>query len=89
MPELIVYTSPTCGPCRTLKPKLIRLQETHGFDMKFVELSVKTQAAFQAMGIRSVPTIAGMDGTELLGVAMGDMTDAAAEVLLRGWKVIK
>ncbi len=58
MNSLTIFTSPTCGPCRILKPKLKTLCERLGLTL--TELSIADPAAKNAalaVGVRGVPAV--------------------------------
>jgi thioredoxin reductase (NADPH) len=55
---LVVYTSPTCGPCHVLKPQLKRvLSELEGA-AQGVEIDIETDQEIAAQaGITGTPTV--------------------------------
>lgn len=53
--KIVVFTSPTCGPCKRLKPELISQSEQRGFELEIVVLSEETRSRFAEHGIRAVP----------------------------------
>ena len=57
-PLLVVYTSPTCGPCHVLKPQLKRVLDELGGRAQGVEIDVDAdqQIAEQA-GVSGTPTV--------------------------------
>ncbi|MFM2174098.1 MAG: thioredoxin-disulfide reductase [Cyanobacteriota bacterium] len=57
-PLLVVYTSPTCGPCHVLKPQLKRVLDELGGRAQGVEIDVdaEQQIAEQA-GVSGTPTV--------------------------------
>jgi thioredoxin-like negative regulator of GroEL len=59
--QVLIYTSPTCGPCKTLKPILFELAEQKDFNCIAVEASPATQKEFLDLGIRTVPTVLVLD----------------------------
>lgn len=59
--QVLIYTSPTCGPCKALKPILFELADQRGFNCTAVEASPATQAEFFDLGIRAVPTVIVLD----------------------------
>jgi thioredoxin reductase (NADPH) len=55
---VVMYSSPTCGPCRTLKPIFGKLVDEHVGKIHFVEIDIEQdQEIAQAAGITSTPTI--------------------------------
>jgi thioredoxin reductase (NADPH) len=57
-PLLVVYTSPTCGPCHVLKPQLKRVLEELGGRAQGVEIDIdaEPEIAKQA-GVTGTPTV--------------------------------
>lgn len=57
-PLLVVYTSPTCGPCHVLKPQLKRILKELGGRAQGVEIDIEVdqEIATQA-GITGTPTV--------------------------------
>jgi thioredoxin reductase (NADPH) len=57
-PLLVVYTSPTCGPCHVLKPQLKRVLEELGGRAQGVEIDIEAdrEIAEQA-GVTGTPTV--------------------------------
>ena len=61
--KTLLFTSPTCGPCKQLKKDL----ETEGIlsDITVVDVSYETSASLVSFyGVRSVPTMVFMDDDE-------------------------
>ena len=57
-PLLVVYTSPSCGPCHVLKPQLKRvLDELHG-EAQGIEIDIESdQDIAQQAGVNGTPTV--------------------------------
>lgn len=57
-PLLVVYTSPTCGPCHVLKPQLKRVLDELGGAAQGVEIDIEAdqEIALQA-GVTGTPTV--------------------------------
>ncbi|MBM5801884.1 MAG: thioredoxin, partial [Cyanobacteria bacterium K_DeepCast_35m_m2_023] len=57
-PLLVVYTSPTCGPCHVLKPQLKRVLDELGGRAQGVEIDIEAdqEIAVQA-GVTGTPTV--------------------------------
>ena len=57
-PLLVVYTSPSCGPCHVLKPQLKRvLDELHG-EAQGIEIDIEAdQEIAQQAGVNGTPTV--------------------------------
>lgn len=71
LPLLLVFTSPSCGPCRALLPELARWQTEHPDRLTVVvDESEELQRAFEANGTPSAVLIA-PDGTVASRVAAG------------------
>ncbi len=57
-PLLVVYTSPTCGPCHVLKPQLKRVLEELGGRAQGVEIDIDADNAIaQQAGVTGTPTV--------------------------------
>jgi thioredoxin reductase (NADPH) len=86
-PLLVVYTSPTCGPCHVLKPQLKRVLDELGGAAQGVEIDIETdqEIAVQA-GVTGTPTVQLFFRKELKqqfkGVKQRSEFKAAIEALL-------
>jgi thioredoxin reductase (NADPH) len=57
-PLLVVYTSPTCGPCHVLKPQLKRVLDELGGRAQGVEIDIEADTAIaEQAGITGTPTV--------------------------------
>jgi thioredoxin reductase (NADPH) len=57
-PLMVVYTSPTCGPCHVLKPQLKRVLEELGGRAQGVEINIEAdQEIAQQAGVSGTPTV--------------------------------
>ena len=57
-PLLVVYTSPTCGPCHVLKPQLKRVLEELGGRAQGVEIDIEAETEIaQQAGVTGTPTV--------------------------------
>ncbi|EIE25491.1 putative thioredoxin-disulfide reductase [Coccomyxa subellipsoidea C-169] len=55
---VVLYTSPTCGPCRTLKPIFSKVADEFSGKLHLVEIDVEEDAQIaQAGGITGTPTV--------------------------------
>lgn len=55
---VVLYTSPTCGPCRTLKPILNKVIEEYPGKIHFVEIDIAEDPEIaQAGGVNGTPTV--------------------------------
>ncbi|WP_094556685.1 thioredoxin-disulfide reductase [Synechococcus sp. 1G10] len=86
-PLLVVYTSPSCGPCHVLKPQLKRvLQELEGAAQGVeIDIEAEQEIATQA-GVNGTPTVQLFHGKQLRqqwrGVKQRSEFKAAIEALL-------
>ena len=86
-PLLVVYTSPSCGPCHVLKPQLKRvLDELEGM-AQGIEIDIEAdQAIAEQAGVNGTPTVQLFFGKELKqqwrGVKQRSEFKAAIEQLL-------
>ena len=85
MKEVIVFSSPTCAPCKQIKPELEFQSKHRGFAMRVVEMTFANQAEFAKYEVRSVPTVICHDGEQEIGRFIGAMTATAVEVKLAEW----
>ena len=86
-PLLVVYTSPTCGPCHVLKPQLKRVLEELGGRAQGVEIDIEAdQEIAQQAGVTGTPTVQVFFNKELKqqvkGVKQRSEFKAAIESLL-------
>ena len=57
-PLLVVYTSPSCGPCHVLKPQLRRVIEELGGRAQGVEIDIEAeQEIAEQAGVNGTPTV--------------------------------
>jgi thioredoxin reductase (NADPH) len=65
-PLLVVYTSPSCGPCHVLKPQLKRVLEELGGRAQGVEIDIEADAEIaRQAGVTGTPTVQLFQGKEL------------------------
>jgi len=86
-PLLVVYTSPTCGPCHVLKPQLKRVLEELGGRAQGVEIDIDAHPEIaQQAGVTGTPTVQLFFRKELQqqfrGVQQRSTFKAAIEALL-------
>lgn len=86
-PLLVVYTSPTCGPCHVLKPQLKRVLDELGGAAQGVEIDIEAdQDIAQQAGVTGTPTVQIFMNKELKqqfkGVKQRSEFKAALEQLL-------
>lgn len=54
----VLYTSPTCGPCRTLKPILSKIVDEYDEKIKFVEIDIEEDPEIaEAAGVMGTPCL--------------------------------
>lgn len=54
----VLYTSPTCGPCRTLKPIFNKVVEEYAGKIHFVEVDIEADSEIaEAAGVTGTPTV--------------------------------
>lgn len=84
--KVVVFTSPTCGPCKRLKPDLIEQSNLRGFELEIVELADDTRPRFTQHGIRAVPVtmLVGEHGEEIARVS-GQLSMSALADKLNEW----
>jgi thioredoxin reductase (NADPH) len=64
---MVKYVSPTCGPCRTLKPILDKVVEEYEGKIHFIEIDIEADPEIAQMGqITGTPTIQFFKDQELL-----------------------
>ena len=57
-PLVVVYTSPTCGPCHVLKPQLKRVLDELGGNAQGIEIDIEAeQEIAQQAGVSGTPTV--------------------------------
>ncbi|MFM7315279.1 MAG: thioredoxin-disulfide reductase [Cyanobium sp.] len=92
-PLLVVYTSPTCGPCHVLKPQLKRVLEELGGRAQGVEIDIEADKEIaQQAGVSGTPTVQLFHGKELReqwrGVKQRSAFRSALEALLAAAPVV-
>ncbi|MDA0726441.1 MAG: thioredoxin-disulfide reductase [Cyanobacteria bacterium] len=86
-PLVVVYTSPTCGPCHVLKPQLKRVLDELGGQAQGIEIDIEAeQEIAQQAGVSGTPTVQVFLNKELKqqfrGVKQRSEFKAAIESLL-------
>ena len=72
---LVDFWAPWCGPCKTLIPRLEKLEGQYN-DVVFVKVDVdQNQDYAMSLGIRGVPTVIIYDGETLLDRTSGVQPD--------------
>ncbi|MFN6133981.1 MAG: thioredoxin domain-containing protein, partial [Synechococcaceae cyanobacterium] len=63
---LVVYTSPSCGPCHVLKPQLKRVLEELAGQAQGVEIDIEAESEIaQQAGVTGTPTVQLFQAREL------------------------
>ncbi|KAK9154833.1 hypothetical protein Sjap_002313 [Stephania japonica] len=63
----VLYTSPTCGPCRTLKPILSKVIEEYDQNVHFVEIDIEEDPEIaEAAGIMGTPCVQFFKNKEMI-----------------------
>jgi len=86
-PLLVVYSSPTCGPCHVLKPQLKRVLDELGGAAQGVEIDIEAEQEIASQaGVTGTPTVQLFHNKELKqafkGVKQRSEFKAAIEALL-------
>ncbi|KAL3034118.1 hypothetical protein AAZX31_02G174700 [Glycine max] len=68
----VLYTSPTCGPCRTLKPILSKVIDEFDQNVHFVEIDIEEDPEIaEAAGIMGTPCVQYFKNKEMLKTVSG------------------
>ncbi|XP_052163675.1 thioredoxin reductase NTRC [Oryza glaberrima] len=68
----VLYTSPTCGPCRTLKPILSKVIDEYNEHVHFVEIDIEEDPEIaEAAGIMGTPCVQFFKNKEMLRTVSG------------------
>ncbi|CAL9108298.1 unnamed protein product [Musa textilis] len=68
----ILYTAPTCGPCRTLKPILTKVIDDFNQNVHFVEIDIEEDPEIaEAAGIMGTPCVQFFKNKEMLRTLSG------------------
>ncbi|KAL3623749.1 hypothetical protein CASFOL_032565 [Castilleja foliolosa] len=68
----VLYTSPTCGPCRTLKPILSKVIDEFDQNVHFVEIDIEEdQEIAEAAGIMGTPCVQFFKNKEMIRTVSG------------------
>ena len=74
-PLLVMYTAPTCGPCRRLKPILSKLVDEYDAAVHYVEIDIEEDPEIaEAAGITGTPCVHVFFRKERLAVLAGVKT---------------
>ncbi|CAL5085179.1 unnamed protein product [Urochloa decumbens] len=68
----VLYTSPTCGPCRTLKPILSKVIDEYGESVHYVEIDIEEDPEIaEAAGIMGTPCVQFFKNKEMIRTISG------------------
>ncbi|XP_052173176.1 thioredoxin reductase NTRC [Diospyros lotus] len=68
----VLYTAPTCGPCRTLKPILSKVIDEFDENVHFVEIDIEEDPEIaEAAGIMGTPCVQFFKNKEMLRIVSG------------------
>ncbi|KAL6141396.1 hypothetical protein ACLB2K_059684 [Fragaria x ananassa] len=68
----VLYTAPTCGPCRTLKPILSKVIDEFDRNVHFVEIDIEEdQEIAEAAGIMGTPCVQFFKNKEMIRTVSG------------------
>ncbi|KAJ0977541.1 hypothetical protein J5N97_013015 [Dioscorea zingiberensis] len=68
----VLYTSPTCGPCRTLKPILSKVIDEFDQNVHFVEIDIEEDPEIaEAAGVMGTPCVQFFKNKEMLRTVSG------------------
>ncbi len=82
-PVLVDFWAPWCAPCRAVAPTMEALAERYDGKAKVAKINVDDeQGVAGSMGIRSIPTVAVFNGTEVVDVRVGALPRVAYEEML-------
>lgn len=68
----VLYTAPTCGPCRTLKPILSKVIDEYDQNVHFVEIDIEEDPEIaEAAGIMGTPCVQFFKNKEMIRTVSG------------------
>jgi putative thioredoxin len=81
-PQVVYFSTPTCGPCKTMKPGMRALKAAYGF--AFVELDATEFEAedLKVLGVRAVPHIQVLINGEVTAEFVGARSSSEMKRLL-------
>lgn len=62
--KVLYFTSPTCGPCKSLKPIAEQVSLESGIPIEFIDIS-QNMEAIKTFNITGVPTLIGMSNGQI------------------------
>lgn len=73
-PAVVLVTSKTCGPCKSMKPIIERLALELAFPL-FILDAAENMATVRELGLRTVPTTLVLKGGEVTDTIAGGQTE--------------
>lgn len=61
--KAVLFTSPTCGPCKAMKPVITEVAAAKGTSLEVFEVGAQSSLV-ATFGIRAVPTLVLLDPNE-------------------------
>lgn len=85
--KIVVFTSPTCAPCKRLKPELQFHAGDRGFELEIIELAAdgSNRDKFRAAGVTGVPVTTLVEDGKEIDRFQGAMTAVAIQQRISEW----
>lgn len=72
VPVVLDLWAPWCGPCRSVAPVLEKLASEYAGKVKVAKINIDNEPELaQAFRVQSIPTIIGMQGSEVKDMQVG------------------